>query len=295
VSLRHETHGRGQPLLVLSGYGVRSSALRPVVAPLSEHFTCLTFDYPVTGGRLPFSPLTIPAMAAAAVAVLDRAGHPCADVLGISLGGMVAQEMAIRFPDRVRGLVLAATTPGGPRADVPAPWTLLAGFASMQDAFTDPQVGVGAYAMLAQTLAASVHDTSRRLSRIRADTLIVHGDRDVLVPVANAHLLHRGIPGSTLDVVPGAGHEYFFAEADAAAARVLGFLEERDPRPAARVSGLRRATERVDRALAPQVACLRAGYGNAVRAVEWLSRGPTARGPSAPRAATGRTTSAADR
>lgn len=119
MSPAYDERGRGEPLLVLSGYGVRSAALLPVVNPLAEHFRCLTFDYPLRGGRLPWSPLTVPAMAAAAVAVLDHAGHTSAHVLGISLGGMVAQELAIRFPERVRGLVLATTTPGGPHARVP--------------------------------------------------------------------------------------------------------------------------------------------------------------------------------
>lgn len=269
---QHQVQGRGEPLLVLSGYGVRARVLRPVVAPLSDHFSCLTFDYPVRGGPLPLWPLTVPAMAAAAVAVLDRAGHGSAHVLGISLGGMVAQELAIRFPDRVRGLVLAATTPGGPHAAVPGLWTLLAGFADLRGAFGGDPAGVGGSALLAQTIAASLHDTSRRLSRIRAATLVVHGERDVLVPVANAHLLHRGIPGSRIDVVAGAGHGYFFTDPEPAAARVSGFLTGRDLQPAPPRPALARLAEQVERALAPQLGYVRASYGNSRRVVAMLTR-----------------------
>lgn len=295
MSPTYQTRGRGEPLLVLSGYGVRASVLRPVVAQLAERFTCLTFDYPVTGGGYPFSPLTVPAMAAAATAVLDRAGYASAHVLGISMGGMVAQELAIRFPHRVRGLVLAATTPGGPCAVVPAPGTLLAGFAEMRSALGGDAAGVGGRALLAQTVAASLHDTSRRLSRIRAATLIVHGDRDVLVPLANAHLLHRGIPGSTLEVVSGVGHGYFFSNSVTAAARISRFIEKTDPRPGPPPGVVLRVAERADRALAPQVGYLRGTYTNTVRAAAWLSRGPARGAPCAPPPARDRTRSAAAR
>lgn len=274
MSSGHEVRGRGEPLLVLNGYGVRSSALEPVVAPLAEHFECLTFDYPLAGGPLPLTPLpltplTVPAMAAAAVAVLDRAGHRSAHVLGISLGGMVAQEMAIRFPDRVRGLVLAATTAGGPRAVLPDPRAFLAGLVAVRRSFAD--ASLGGRALAAQGLAATLHDTSRRLRLVRAPTLVVHGEQDLLVPVANARLLHEGIRGSVLEVVPGAGHLYFLEEADDAAARVVGWLRRTQPAAVAAPGAARRSVERVSRTLAVPVGCARAGYGQAVRTASWLA------------------------
>lgn len=227
MSRAYEVRGQGEPLLVLNGYGIRSSALQPVVAPLAEHFECLTFDYPLTGGRLPPTPLTVPAMAAAAVVVLDRAGHASAHVLGISLGGMVAQEMAIRFPDRVRRLVLASTTAGGPRVALPDPRAFLAGIVAVRRSFGD--ASLGGRALAAQGLAAALHDTSRRLRLVQAPTLVVHGERDLLVPVANARLLHEGIRGSVLEVVPGAGHLYFLEEPVAAATRVVRWLRRTAP------------------------------------------------------------------
>lgn len=300
MTVRYQMHGQGEPLLVLSGYGVRSSVLAPVVAPLAEHFTCLTFDYPVSGGPLPFTPLSVPAMAASAVAVLDRAGHASAHVLGISLGGMVAQEMAIRFPDRVRGLVLAATTPGGPRSAVPDPWTLLAGFAGLRGTFPAGPVGVGRQALLVQTLAASLHDTSRRLRRIQARTLVVHGERDVLVPSVNADLLHRGIRGSTLHLLRDAGHAYFFENSEEAAGIVVRWIREARPQPGRASGPLPRVVERVDRAFAPQFSSLRLMCDHGFRTATWLagagvSRDPSRAAPAMPRAGTARTTSAAAR
>lgn len=245
-----EVVGSGEPMLLLSGYTVPAAALRVVTAPLSEHLTMVTFDYPGSGvARAPVLPLSIAGLAASAVRLLDHLGHESAHVYGMSLGGLVAQEMAIRFPERVRGLVLGATTPGGIHASRTDPWTFVSGLSSLRsrvDGVSDLRVSGAVH----QGFAAMLHDTSGRLDQIQAKTLIVHGDRDVLVPVRNALLLHDGIPASSLVVIPGGCHSYAFDHPASAADVVLDWLSEAGPFPPGHRSYLRRKLEPYGRAAA---------------------------------------------
>lgn len=236
----HAVTGTGEPLLLLSPYAVPASTLDRVKAPFLEHFTCITFDYPGSGvARSPLLPITIPGLAASAISVLDHLGYPSAHVYGMSMGGLVAQEMAIRFPERVRGLVLSATTPGGHRATRPDLWTLMAAMSSMKsrvDVPSNPRILGSLY----QGYAAMLHDTSTRLDRIQARTLIIHGQQDRLVPVPNAHLLHAGVHGSSIRILPSGSHFYAFDDPDGSAAVVLNWLKELVPSPAGESSGVRR-------------------------------------------------------
>jgi 3-oxoadipate enol-lactonase len=139
-----------------------------------------------------------------AIEVLREVGYDAAHVHGLSLGGMVAQELAIRVPHRVLTLVLGATTAGG-RAATPARrstmWSSLSGTHSSVPG-TESVNWRGA---LQQGMAASMHDTSARLSRIQAPTLVMHGDRDRLLPPENAEVLARLIPVRSFGSFPGPG------------------------------------------------------------------------------------------
>src|SRR3954470_15265029 len=115
-----------EPLLWLPGFAISSNAWQPVEHHYAHAFDCIAFDHRATGRSGPSRRMiSIPQLAGDAVGVLDALGIESAHVYGISYGGMVAQEMAIRFPDRVRGLILGGTTPGGPRAALPSPAQLV--------------------------------------------------------------------------------------------------------------------------------------------------------------------------
>lgn len=196
-------------------------------------------------------------MADDVASVLADSGYPSADVFGISLGGMIAQEMASRHPHRVRRLVLANTASGGRAARrvqpcgalalargatlsfeeairSTAPWVLSAGFLTRRPdivevwitiASSEPRRRLGVWG---QVGAAACHDASRRVRHIHHPTLVLTSDGDRLVPPENGRWLANAIPNATLRVVRGAGHDLPTEHPTETAALVLEFLSRED-------------------------------------------------------------------
>jgi pimeloyl-ACP methyl ester carboxylesterase len=267
-----ERHGAGEPLLLLTGFGLSAAVFEPVLPSYAERFEVLAFD-PRGSGRSesPRRPTSMVEMAADAARVLDALGISSAHVLGVSMGGMVAQELALRFPERVRGLVLAGTWPGGPLAIRPRVRELAALGSEVRGAaggngrswrapllFSDafrrehpeqvaellelfarhrPETRGLAY----QLLATVYHDTYARLPSLQAPTLVLHGERDALVPGANARLLAARIPDAELAVVPG-GHAFALEQPE----RTLEVLLDWFARHGPIAPGRRRATARLE-------------------------------------------------
>jgi 3-oxoadipate enol-lactonase len=238
VELHWESHGEGPPVLLIMGLGLSGGAWWRTVPVLARRFRVITFDNRGVGrSKAPSYAYTTEAMADDAASVLDAAGIGRAHVYGISLGGMVAQQLALRHPRRVESLVLGATHPGGPRAITPDGQVLgffrrRPGLPQEEAAWASVPYNYGpacrrrhgsriaedvaqrlahpfpAEAYTAQLYAARVHNCLGRLGRIQAPTLIVHGRHDRMIPLGNAELIAAQMPHARLEILEHCGHVY---------------------------------------------------------------------------------------
>jgi 3-oxoadipate enol-lactonase len=241
VSIRvaWERRGSGVPVVLVHGLGYARWGWEPVADALAERFEVVLLDNRGIGeSDAPSGPYTVAEMAGDVARVMDEAGLEQAHVVGTSLGGMIAQELALSAPERVVKLVLVCTTPGGPNA-APMPdatVTLLAEAASLE-----PLVALRRFvenalaphppkeiverilahrvataqppaAWMAQAAAGAAFDAWDRLPEIAAPTLVVHGTADVVVAPANAALLAERIPSAGLEWFEGCGHLLFWEE-----------------------------------------------------------------------------------
>jgi pimeloyl-ACP methyl ester carboxylesterase len=222
------------PLLLIMGLALSSRAWDRLPEHLARDFHVLVFDNLGTG-RSPRRGVAyrMRHLAHDALAVLDAAGVRQAHVFGISMGGMIAQELAIRHPERVRSLALGCTFASWRKATAPplrtkidlallnmgrvTPRRIARLLVSAEWHRAHPQSAMEwlrraertalRYAT-AQVLAIARHHTLDRLEHIRAPTLVLTGDQDRLVPPANSEVLARAIPRARLRVLRGAGHVF---------------------------------------------------------------------------------------
>ena len=233
-----ESAGSGSPVLLIHGLGLSGGAWWRTIEALSPALRVITFDHRGIGRSKSLTPAyTTEAMADDAVAVIDALGLDDAHVYGFSLGGMVAQQLALRHPLRVRSLVLGATHPGGRRAvradgEVLAFFRKRAGMPHELAAWESVQYNYGARcrarhedriaediewrmrqpfnsnAYRAHIFAAALHNCYGRLDRITVPTLVVHGAEDRVIPVENAQLMASRLPNCRLSVLAATGHLY---------------------------------------------------------------------------------------
>jgi 3-oxoadipate enol-lactonase len=253
IKLHWESVGHGPPVLLIAGQGMTVDGWWATIPVLARSFRVIAFDNRDTGqsSHVPWV-YSVVQMADDAVAVLDAAGEQRAHVYGISLGGLVAQEVALRHPDRVMALVIGASTAGGLTAALPAPMPMTffaragtmgpeeAEWAAVPYTYAETTRRLHAdriaaniahrmgsapdsLAYVHQAAAVAAHSTYDRLGQIDAPTLVVHGGKDLVVPPANAMQLAERIRGARLRVWPDAGHLYIIDEprADREIARFL--------------------------------------------------------------------------
>ena len=252
--LRGARRWRRSWLVLIQGMGFDHHGWEPVLRNLGRHFRLVLVDNRGSGrSDLPPGSFGVADMADDVLSVLDCAGIRRAHVMGVSLGGMVAQEMAVDYPERVGDLILVSTTPGWPFA-YPMPAVSAALIArtgsltrevaarshaenalSALTVLDRPEVADRLVALqgtrpadpgaLAAQAAAGAGYTGRlRQTRIRARTLVLHGSADTVVDPGNGKLLADRIPGAQLVIFPELGHLLFWEEPDGFVDAVTSFL-----------------------------------------------------------------------
>jgi 3-oxoadipate enol-lactonase len=238
IDVYYDRQGNGPPLLLIMGLGAHSGAWAPNLPGLVEKVETIRFDNRGAGRTsAPDEPYSIRGMAEDTAAFMDAIGLDRAHVLGVSMGGMIAQELAINAPERVDRLVIACSRAragelrrtvavaqralweaGIPRAAIRAiqqPWGSTPqvvqdeslALAALELAARDP-FPIEAHAYLRQLDATMDHDTLDRLDRIAAPTLVLVGAEDVLTPPAESIEVAERVPGSRLRILPRGGHGF---------------------------------------------------------------------------------------
>lgn len=259
AKIYYDVHGAGTPFLLVSGFGSNATVYWANIPRLAERFRVIAMD-PRGSGRSDVAPgpYTMAMLAGDCAAVLDANAVETAHVLGTSMGGMIAQNFAVLYPERLRRLVLACTTPGGTHHVLPPAEQLAVfmGAAEIADAAaavraTYPLHYSDAYAAVhdeeivarsranehlrstpegraAQLAAVQGHNTWDALTAITAPTLVLHGERDGIVPVENGRNIAARIPGARLRTWAEGRHLFFVEFADELNEEVIGFLDEHD-------------------------------------------------------------------
>ena len=251
--LRGTLHRRRPWLVMIQGMGLDRLGWQPVLGTLGRHFRLVLVDNRGFGSSSQAGSFSVADMAGDVVAVLDAAGIRRAHVMGASLGGMVAQELAIAHPERVDGLILACTAEGWPFAyPMPAASVrMLAATAGLtaeaalrrhtENALSARTVRdhpelvsrlveiqrsrpADTAALSAQAAAGARYAGRLRQRRIRARTLVLQGRADTVVDPRNARLLADRIPGAELVIFPELGHLLFWEDPDGFADATASFL-----------------------------------------------------------------------
>lgn len=210
IDVHYEIHGEGSPLVLIAGLGSGVDLFARCIPVFSKDHKVVAFDNRGAGrSDKPDIPYSIEMMADDAAGLLTALGIERADVLGVSMGGRIAMDLAMRYPEMVRTLMLVSTTA---RVTREARSSLSLRFGKLTKRIT----GSGAFGESAQPYrafkrqfdASTKFDCTDRLGTISVPTLIMRGDRDTLAPKGLVEELHSGIKGSRLIEFKG-GHIFF--------------------------------------------------------------------------------------
>jgi 3-oxoadipate enol-lactonase len=246
-----DEQGHGEPVLLIMGLGYPSAMWHRTRPGLAARYRTIALDNRGTGrSHTPPGPYSIRLMASDAAAVLDAAGIESAHVFGVSMGGMIAQEFVLQYPQRVLSLILGCTAAGGPtavRAEAEATQMLM-----RRDKMIPEQAAEAAVPFIyargtprkwidedlairrpwfpspegyvAQLQGILAWEAYSRLGQIVAPTLVIHGESDRLVPPGNSNLIAERIPGAKLVMIPHASHLFLTDQTEIAHRAILGFL-----------------------------------------------------------------------
>jgi poly(3-hydroxyoctanoate) depolymerase len=253
--VRVSVRGDGPPLLLVMGLGGNIEMWEPLQQALNARgVQTIAYDASGTGDSpARIVPRRMPGLARQAAHILDALGHPDADVLGVSFGGAVAQELTLANPHRVRRLVLASTmcglggVPGNPLAlsllATPLRYYSPAFLRLTANVLYGPTAGENGellrdqinarrarppsiWGYIGQLVAATGWTSLPWLHRIRTRTLVLTGAADPIVPPVNGRILAARIPGAELQVVPDAGHLLLMDHAEECAGMITEFLAD---------------------------------------------------------------------
>jgi pimeloyl-ACP methyl ester carboxylesterase len=257
INLYYEVHGKGEPLVLIMGYGLRGGHWSEIRDKLAGEYSVIVPDNRGTGrSDKPEMPYTATMMAGDVAGLLDVLGIGAASVFGYSLGGMIAQEFALSYPERLDNLILGATSYGGRKsvlitpdamaflfnpdaaklpiediARATIPWLWNNEFVENNPAVIERFIATSCeYPTPAQTVFSqgNVSMTFRsydRLPDIKAPTLVITGTEDRLIPYENSKLMADRIPGAELAIIENAGHGFFISDpTDKVSKTVLNFL-----------------------------------------------------------------------
>jgi pimeloyl-ACP methyl ester carboxylesterase len=243
IELSYDRAGDGPPLLLIMGMsGTKHHWGERVLAELRRDFETIVYDHRDAGDSTRTgAPFTIADLAADAAGLLAALQIESAHVMGISMGGMVAQELVLAHPERVCALTLGCTYCGGPGSSLASEATIgrlgeamasgdrarairtawevnvSADFAADEREWerflaTGMSYGLPVAVIVEQMKAIARHDTSARLPGVQAPTLVVHGTADQLIPVQNGRMIAELIPDSRLEILDGIGHMFFLEQ-----------------------------------------------------------------------------------
>ena len=239
--LHYVRQGAGEPLLLIQGMSANHLHWGDdFLGLLTDDFDVVAYDHRGIGhSDATGEPFTIAELAGDAAALMDGLGWDSAHVMGISMGGMVAQELALDHPDRVRTLTLGCTYCGGEGSSLTDGAVIqrlgelmLGGHTeeAMRYGFEvnvspeyaqDPagyelvqriaaELPAGLEVLLLQVQAIAGHDTSGRLSGLSVPTLVVHGELDQMLPADNGRMIAGLVPDARLEVFDGVGHAFWW-------------------------------------------------------------------------------------
>ena len=256
VEIAYEVRGAGTPLLMIHGAQGDQSMFAEMAAAFAGDYRVLTFDQRGSGlSAKPDMAYSIAMFADDTSALMEHLSMPTAHIVGVSMGGMIAQEFALRHPRKVRSLILGCTTPGGPSA-ARASGDSLANAYSTKPMTAEERGKALAEAAFSKTYlakhpeiidsmikarrqrpidtvgfahrmkAAAGHNTYDRLNEIRCPTLVIAGKDDALIAWENSRIIAERIPGAELLLLDPAGHCFWMEQPERTHDAILHFVRK---------------------------------------------------------------------
>jgi 3-oxoadipate enol-lactonase len=255
IELAYELRGAGAPLVMIHGAQGDQTMFTDLAADLSRHYRVLTFDQRGSGlSDKPDMEYTIALLADDTAALMDHLGLSAAHVIGVSMGGTIAQELALRHPHKVRSLVLGCTTAGGPHAIRIGAGALASAYSTQpmsaaergralaEAAFTKGYIAqhpeiipamiaarqqrpLDTVALQHRMKATFKHDAYDRLSQVKCPTLVITGKDDALITWENSRILAERIPGAKFVLLEPAGHCFWLEQPERSREAIARFLQ----------------------------------------------------------------------